>query len=102
MISRSNIRIVGPRWKDNNEDSKVSTAKKVPIESMYEGKLRRTGRVLMGVCPFHEERTASFAIYPEDNHWHCFAESIGGDAISYYMKKTGCSFVIAIEELNDR
>lgn len=102
MILKSRIRIIGPHWKNDNESPRIAQAKKYPIEKLYAGKLRRVGRVMMGVCPFHEERSASFAIYPEDNHWHCFAESIGGDSISFYMQLTGCNFVQAIEELGEK
>lgn len=87
-------------WK--KEDHSIGEAKKFPIEKMYEGKLRQVGRVLMGCCPFHKEENPSFAIYPEENTWHCFAEGIGGDAISYYMKKTGLSFVKSIENLSQK
>lgn len=96
------IKIVGPSWRDDRKDTQVDLANKVEIESLYSGKLRKVGRVLMGLCPFHEERTPSFAIYPEGNTWHCFACGIGGDALSFYMKQTGVSFIKAVEDLNDR
>ena len=67
---------------------------------MYEGRLRQVGKVMMGRCPFHEEKTPSFAIYPENNTWYCFACSSGGDAVTYYMKKTGSNFAQAVEELS--
>ena len=91
---------IQPQWaQDNQDDDRVARAKKFPIEKMYEGKLRQVGRVMMGICSFHDEDRPSFAIYPENNTWHCFACGIGGDAINYYMKKTGRSFVQAVEEL---
>lgn len=90
-----------PAWSNSNDNSNnLDIAKEKPISEMYEGKLRTTGRVQMGLCPFHEEHTASFAIYPENNTWHCFAEGIGGDSISFYMKKTGVSFMGAVRELS--
>ena len=99
MLNSNPRYIVRPVWNQYTKDDNLSLAKKFPIEKMYEGKLRQVGKVMMGCCLFHEERTPSFAIYPENNTWYCFAEGIGGDSISYYMKKTGCSFVKAIEEL---
>lgn len=97
----STLRIIRPNWNNKQEASdRVGRAKKYPIEKMYEGRLRRVGRVLMGVCPFHQEDTASFAVYPEQNTWYCFAEGIGGDAISFYMKQTGKSFIDAVSDLD--
>jgi DNA primase len=95
----SKYKLLRPSWKKDRIVTVVDLAKRKPIEELYEGKLRKTGRVLIGLCPFHEEKTPSFVIYPENNSWFCFAEGIGGDVISYYMKKTGLSFVKAVEEL---
>ena len=90
-----------PQWKHPaEEDNRVVSAKKFPIEKLYGKPLKQLGKVLMGCCPFHEEKTPSFAIYPENNTWYCFACSAGGYALSFYMKKTGNSFIQAIEELN--
>ena len=89
-----------PQWNNKEEDNRVVCAKKYPIEKMYEGILKQTVKVLMCCCPFHKEDTPSFAIYPENNTWYCFACSTGGDAINFYMQKTGYNFVQAIEELN--
>jgi len=94
------LRIVRPSWNNNQEHlDRIGRAKKFPIEKMYEGKLRKIGRVTVGLCPWHEEDTPSFVVYPENNTWYCFACSVGGDAISFYIKKTGSGFVQAIEEL---
>lgn len=87
-----------PAWKTQESYSPVDEAKKFPIERLYQGKLRQTGKTKMGICPWHEETTPSFAIYP-NNTWYCFGEGIGGDVIAYYMKLTGKSFPEAIEEL---
>lgn len=43
------------------------------------------------LCPFHEEDTASFFIYP-DNSYHCFGCGVHGNAIDFVMKKLGYSF----------
>lgn len=54
-----------------------------PIREVY-GK-RQT------LCPFHEEKTPSFFIYP-DNSYHCFGCGAHGNAIDFLMKKLGYSF----------
>ena len=82
-----------------NSSSKIEKAKQFPLENIYSGKLERTGKVLMGVCPFHQEDTASFAIYPETNTYHCFGCGASGDAISLYQKIKECNFRQAIEDL---
>lgn len=98
---RSKYKIVRPSWGvETKDENRLQLAKKTPIEKFYEGKLKRTGKVALGCCPFHEEDTPSFAIYPEQNTWHCFGCDAGGDVVSFYMKKTGCSFIKAIEDLN--
>ena len=45
--------------------------------------LRRRGKNLVGLCPFHNEKTPSFCIYPENNSFFCFGCNKGGDVISF-------------------
>ena len=47
--------------------------------------LRRRGKNLVGLCPFHNEKTPSFCIYPENNSFFCFGCNKGGDVISFVM-----------------
>ena len=74
-------------------------ANKYPIEKLYKKQLKHSGYVLMGLCPFHDENTPSFAIYPETNTWNCFAGCGGGDAIAFYMKLHEVDFQTALEAL---
>lgn len=70
----------------------IEQAKQNPIESHYEGRLRKVGSRFVGLCPFHQEKTPSFYIF-SDNHWHCFgACSEGGDSINFIMKLKKLSF----------
>lgn len=57
---------------------------------------------LKGLCPFHDERTASFHVRPAVGRYHCFGCGEGGDAISYLQKLDGLSFTEAVEYLADR
>ncbi len=81
------------------DTTKLSRAKNHKIESLYIGTLKKTGKVLMGKCLFHKERTGSLAIYPATNTWHCFANCGGGDAIDFYMKLHNVDFKEALEAL---
>ena len=79
----------------------VEKAKKYPLEELcrhYGVVLRRTGRLLQGCCPFHEDRTPSFVVYP-DNRWYCFACNEGGDTIEFLRQMEGLSFVEAVRRL---
>ena len=83
----------------NQVDEKTQKAKEFPIENMCPTSLKKTGKVLMGCCPFHTEHSPSFAVYPTTNTWNCFAGCGGGDAISFYMKLKNVGFAQAVEEL---
>jgi len=87
-----------PSFDKPQDDIKVHRANQYPIENLYSGQLKRTGKVLMGCCPFHQETIPSFAIY-EDNTYFCFAGCGGGDAIDFYKKLHQVDFQIALEAL---
>ncbi len=61
--------------------------------------LRPSGREMVGLCPFHEERTPSFYVSPERQVYHCHGCHAGGDAIEFLRRARGLSFVEAVEEL---
>ena len=64
--------------------------------------LRQKGKDLVGLCPFHEERTGSLVISPEKNLWHCMgACQAGGSVIDWVMRAEGVSFRHAVELLRD-
>ncbi len=83
-------------WVDEQD---IERAKQSPIEPYYEGRLRRAGNKLMGLCPFHEERTPSFCIYPEGGGYHCFGCGAHGSSIDFLMKTKGLSFPEAVRTL---
>jgi DNA primase len=63
-------------------------------------KLRRSGKELIGLCPFHQDRNPSLNIDPVQNVWHCKgACGEGGDVIAWVMRAEGISFTHAVELL---
>lgn len=62
--------------------------------------LRPSGRTLLGRCPFHEDRTPSFVIYPHSETFHCFGCRTHGDVISFIQQMEGMSFGQALEALD--
>lgn len=80
-------------------DSDIIKAKNVPIQQLYHGKLKKAGKNLSGLCPFHQENHSSFFIFP-NNHWRCFGACVdGGDAISFQMKMKNIGFIQAVKDL---
>lgn len=65
--------------------------------------LRKAGRHYTGLCPFHQERTPSFVVFPETGTWRCFgACGTGGDVFSFIMKRENLDFREALELLARR
>ncbi len=62
--------------------------------------LQRSGRSYKANCPFHQERTPSFHVFPERQSWRCFgACATGGDAISFVMRAENLEFGEALRQL---
>lgn len=57
--------------------------------------LRPVGRELVGLCPFHEERTPSFGVNDATGEYHCFGCGAGGDVFRFLMNKLGIGFADA-------
>lgn len=85
-------------------DEEVERLKaEVAVERLAEARgivLRRHGRDLLGLCPFHDDREPSLVISPAKNLWHCMgACSAGGSVIDWVMRAEGVSFRHAVELL---
>jgi DNA primase len=61
--------------------------------------LKRSGRILKGLCPFHSEKTPSFVVFPDSGTWRCFGCSQGGDLFTFVMKHDGLEFGEALRSL---
>ncbi len=74
----------------------------VEVISQYVS-LKKSGRNYKGLCPFHNEKTPSFVVFPENQSWHCFgACSTGGDIFSFMMKRENLDFSEALALLAAR
>ncbi len=64
--------------------------------------LKRSGSNYMGLCPFHSEKTPSFSVSPSKSIFKCFGCGVGGDVITFVMKRENLSFPEAVEFLADK
>ena len=64
--------------------------------------LSRRGRLVKGLCPFHNEKTPSFTIYTDSQSFYCFGCGAGGDAITFVRRIENLDYVEAVKVLADR
>ncbi len=64
--------------------------------------LKRRGRNLVGLCPFHSEKTPSFTLYPENNTFYCFGCGASGDAITFIRRIENLDYLEAVRFLAGR
>ncbi|MBQ7044391.1 MAG: DNA primase [Clostridia bacterium] len=64
--------------------------------------LSKRGRLVKGLCPFHNEKTASFTIYPDSQSFYCFGCGAGGDAITFVRRIENLDYVEAVKVLAER
>lgn len=64
--------------------------------------LRRRGKNLVGLCPFHNEKTPSFTVYPENGSFYCFGCGVGGDVITFVRRMENLDYIEAVKQLADR
>jgi DNA primase len=78
---------------------------RAPIEEIVGERVNlvQRGRLYWGCCPFHDEKTPSFKIDPEQGNWYCFgACRKGGDVLSFLQQADGVTFMDAVEILAAR
>ena len=64
--------------------------------------LKRTGSSFKGLCPFHQEKTPSFVVFPQSGTFNCFGCGKGGDALTFYQEIEHVDFREALHELARR
>ncbi|WP_195283356.1 DNA primase [Harryflintia acetispora] len=64
--------------------------------------LSKRGKISVGLCPFHNEKTPSFTVYPDTQSFYCFGCGAGGDVVSFIRRIENLEYVEAIRLLAQR
>ncbi len=64
--------------------------------------LKRRGKNLIGLCPFHGEKTPSFTVYPDNGSFYCFGCKVGGDVFTFVKMAENLDYIEAVKLLADR
>ncbi len=64
--------------------------------------LKKRGRTYVGLCPFHNEKTPSFTVYPETQSFYCFGCGAGGDAVGFMKRIENLDYIDAVKYLAQR
>ncbi|BAU27271.1 DNA primase [Aneurinibacillus soli] len=64
--------------------------------------LKKTGRNYFGLCPFHSEKSPSFAVHPDKQLFRCYGCGEAGNVLSFVMKVEGLEFPEAVRQLGSR
>ena len=64
--------------------------------------LTKRGGNYVCCCPFHNEKTPSFTIYPQSNSFYCYGCGEGGDVITFIRKLDGLTYPEAVQQLAER
>ena len=65
-------------------------------------RLKKSGQNFTGLCPFHGEKTPSFAVHPVKQIFHCFGCGKGGDVFSFVMEMEKCPFPEAVRMVAEK
>ena len=86
---------------DRLEDTTLRVKEATDLVALIESylPLKRAGRQMVALCPFHPERTPSFYVNPQNQFFHCFGCGKSGDVFTFVMEREGLSFPEAKELL---
>ena len=75
-----------------------------PIDEVISGyvDLKTSGNTYKGLCPFHNEKTPSFTVYPATSSYYCFGCQNGGDVITFIRQIENLDYMEAVKLLADR
>ena len=82
-------------------DRILETAKVEDVVGSYVS-LKKRGANLLGLCPFHHEKTGSFTVSPSKGIYKCFGCGKAGNAVGFIMEIEQCSYIEAIKQLAQR
>lgn len=77
---------------------------KIEIEDVVSQyvELKRRGSTLIGLCPFHNEKTPSFTVYPKTQSFYCFGCGVGGDSVTFIKNIEHLDYLDAVKLLADK
>jgi len=101
IVNYSRLALVDPTKEDSNiiSEDQITLAKSVPIENFFTQSPRMSGNKMFFCCPFHEEKSGSFAVFMNDNSYHCFGCGKHGDAINFIMEFEKLNFAESVRFL---
>ena len=87
-----------------SDDFLTELRSRCDIESIISSyvNLRRAGRISKGLCPFHNEKTPSFTVYPDTQSYYCFGCGNGGDVITFIRNIENLDYLDAVRFLADK
>jgi len=65
-------------------------------------RLKKAGQNFMGLCPFHNEKSPSFAVHPVKQIYHCFGCGVGGDVFKFVMEFEKLEFLDAVRVVAEK
>src|SRR5215469_9756199 len=65
-------------------------------------RLKKSGQNFTGLCPFHQEKTPSFAVHPVKQIYHCFGCGVGGDVFKFVMEMDKITFPEAVRAVAEK
>ena len=74
----------------------------VDLVQVHVPSLKKAGRSFKGLCPFHQEKSPSFVVFPDSQNFHCFGCGKGGDLFTFTMLVENIDFREALRELANR
>lgn len=89
---------------DRFDEAKLRIKEATDLVALIEGylPLKPRGRLLQALCPFHAEKSPSFTVYADSQHFYCFGCGKSGDVFTFLMEQEGLTFREAMETLADR
>ena len=78
--------------------------RRIDLTELVSGRvaLKKAGRTIKGLCPFHEEKTPSFVVYPDQGTYHCFGCGKRGDIFTWLQETEQLDFGAALRQLAQR